>query len=285
MSYYSMVERVAGHHNMAATRVHNYAETIAKLAEADLRRDGRLSSQTEILLGVLDVTRIVCAGSFAAGCPTRFATTEPEGPLGAVVRVPAATPAVFSRSLIALAPPLGLDKPMLWSEDYDADPPDPQVAATVEFLQRYLRATQLDPASHLASALAVRALPGGTPPSASGTWHPLVTRYEVGLQRVTMTVTSDAPGYVQLSHPWFPGNVVRLNGQPVVPLEGALGLTVVPITAGENAIEISPMLTPIRLASNAVSVVSLLLAFGMAAALGRHRARLALPSVSRASRA
>ena len=263
---------------MGATRVHNYAETIAKLAESDLRRDGRLSSQTEILVGLLNVTRIVCMGSFAAGCPADFAATESEGPLGAVVRVPAATPAVFSRSLIALAPPPGLDKPLLWSESYDLDPPDPRVTGVVGFLQRYLRATQIDPVSHLAAALAVRALPVGTPPPPGDAWHPHVTRYAVGLQRVAMTVVSDAAGYVQLSHPWFPGNVVRVNGHRVAPLQGALDLVVVPIAAGENAIEISPRLTPIRRVSNAVSVVSLLLAFAVAGALGRSRVRPAAPA-------
>jgi hypothetical protein len=100
----------------------------------------------------------------------------------------------------------------------------------------------------------------------------------VGLQRVALTVVSDAPGYVQLSHPWFPGNVVRVNGQPVAPLEGALDLIVVPIAAGENAIEISPMVTPIRVASNVLSVVSLLLAFAVAGTIGRSRAQSALPT-------
>jgi hypothetical protein len=271
ISFYSTVERVAGHHNMAATRVHNYAETIAKLAERDLHRAGRLSPETESLVGLVDVTRIVCLGSFAMGCPARFAATAPEPPLGAVVRVPDAAPAVFGRTLVALAPPPGLDKPMLWSEFYDDDPPHPQVTGIIDFLHRYLRAMRIDPATDLAAAIPVRSLPDGLPPPASDAWHPRMTAYQVGLQRVAMTVVSDAPGYVQLSHPWFPASQVRINGLPVAPLEGAIDLTVVPIAAGENAIEIGPVVTPVRAISNIVSAVSIALAFAVAGGLGLRR--------------
>jgi hypothetical protein len=143
----------------------------------------------------------------------------------------------------------------------------------VDFLQRYLLAMQLDPASHLARALPVRALPAGMRAPPSDSWHPRVTMYEVGLQRVAMTIVSDAPGYAQLSHPWFQGSEVRINGRPVVPLEGAINLIVVPIAAGDNVIEINPFVSPIRRVSDAVSVVSLLLALVVAGALGSRRAR------------
>jgi len=98
-----------------------------------------------------------------------------------------------------------------------------------------------------------------------------MTAYQVGLQRIAMTVVSDAPGYVQLSHPWFPASQVRINGLPVAPIEGAIDLTVVPIDAGENAIEIGPVVTPVRTISTIVSAVFMALAFAVAGGLGLKR--------------
>ena len=54
-------------------------------------------------------------------------------------------------------------------------------------------------------------------------------------------------------------------------LEGAIDLMVLPIAAGENAIEISPVVTPIRTISNIVSAISLVLTFAIAIGLGLRR--------------
>ena len=271
ISYYSTVQRVAGHHNMAAARVHNYAETIVKLAERELRSDGRLSPETESLVGLLNVTRIVCLGSFSSGCPAHIAATEAEPPLGAVLHIADATPAVFSQTLIALAPPPGSDKPMLWIDNYDDEAFASQIAGITDFLDRYRDTMQIHPGSNSAAAIAVRQLPPEPLPSVSGAWHPRMTSYAVDLQSVTMTVSSDAPGYVQLAHPWFPASEVRINGRVVATLEGAIDFMVVPIAAGENRIEIGPIVTPIRRISNIMSAVSLALTFVIAISLRFRR--------------
>jgi hypothetical protein len=121
----------------------------------------------------------------------------------------------------------------------------------------------------VAAALPVRQLAAGSPdvPS-SADWQPRVTHYEFGLERVAIDIASNAPGYAQLAHPWYPASEVRINGQRVVPLEGSLGLIVVPLTTGDNKIEIHPIVTPIRLASAIVSAVALVLALGFAGILG-----------------
>ena len=274
ISYYSTVARVAGVHNMAATRVHNYAETIAKLAEADLRHDGRLGAETEALVGQLDAARLVCFGPSGVGCPASFLDTEQEPPLGALIRIPDAAPAIFSRSLRELAPPHGLDKPMLWDEQFDG--PDPQIERIIAFLHRYMQITGLDAHAPYASALAVRQLPlasAAARPAGNSAWHAEVTRYAVDLQRVRMTIATDGPGYAQLAHPWYPASEVLINGNRVQPIEGALDLMVVPLEAGENVIEIRPVATPIRTLSMVASGVALAIAFIVAGVLNRRSSR------------
>src|SRR5262249_39566170 len=78
LSYYTTIPRVAGYHNLAATHVHNFAETIVKMAERDLRNDGHLLPNTEILVAILNASRVVCTGFVVNGCPKSFSTATPE---------------------------------------------------------------------------------------------------------------------------------------------------------------------------------------------------------------
>lgn len=268
VSYYSTVARVGGVHNMAATRVHNYIATIAKLAEADLRQQGRLSTETETLVGLLNASRIVCFEPATTGCPARFVGAEQEAPLGAVIHIRDATPAIFSQTLQEMAPPLGLDKPMLWDRQFEG--PDPQVAAIQAFLERYVEAAAIDMHSHYSIALPVRHFPRTSKslsPVGNSTWHARMTSYDVGLQRVSATIESSGPGYAQLAHPWYPATEVRINGRRVQPIEGALDFMVLPIETGVNVIEIRPEVTSIRIISAMVSGLALVVAFIVAAML------------------
>ncbi len=266
LSAYAMAQRVAGHHNMAATRVHNYAETIVEMAAQDLRRDGRVGASALALLRLLNVTRIICFTPSSAGCPDRFVQASEEGPLGRVIHIADASPVLFSRRLVALAPRAGLDKPMLWAEAFKGSPPA-QVAGIEDFLNRYLSDAGIDWASRLAAALPVRDIAAeGSPPAAGGAWRATLDRYQVSLQDVKMRVTASGRGYAQLSHPWYPGNQVRINGVVAAPLRGALNLIVVPIEAGVSDIDISPVTTPVRYYSAIISVAMLVVA-GLCAAL------------------
>jgi 6-pyruvoyl-tetrahydropterin synthase related domain len=275
ISYESMVQRIAGHHNMAATLVHNYAETAVKMAEADLRRDGTLSPQSAGLLALFNVGRIFCANSVSSGCPERFVPSVVEGPLGAVVRVPAATPVLYSRRLTAMPARPSLDKPMLWTEDFTAG--DPRVAQLSAYLRLYLDEAQPDWTTREASSLPVLEIPQRQPDTVtSASWHARLEDYAVSLGKVTAVVTVDGPGYVQLSHPWFPSNVVRVNGVVVTPIESALHLVVVPLMAGSNSIEITPSVTSIRVLSAGVSAAAaaailLIAAVGMLFRMGGRR--------------
>jgi hypothetical protein len=277
LSAYAMVQRVAGHHNMAATLVHNYAETIVELAAQDLRRDGRVDAPTLALLRLLNVSRIICISPVAMGCPDGFVQARAEGPLGRVIPIADASPAIFSRRLVALAPPAQLDKPMLWPGDFEGGAPAPQVSATEDFLNRYLRDADIAWASHLAAALPVRAVPPESPATAeNGPWQAALSGYSVSLQTVSLRVTASGNGYAQLSHPWYPGTEVRLNAKVIAPLQGALDLMVVPLQPGINDIEIGPVSTPVRRYSALASAASLIiacLAAALLAGIARRRKR------------
>ncbi len=276
ISAYAMVQRVAGHHNMAATRVHNYAETIVEMGARDLRRDGRLGMPTLSLLRLLNVTRIICFSPVAAGCPDRFVQVSEDGPLGRVVRIAGASPAIFSQRLVTLTPPPGLDKPMLWAEDFIGNPPAPLVSVIEGFLNTYLRDAGIVSTSSFASALPVRDISAArSAPAGSDPWQAAVSRYSVVLQKVEMQIMASGPGYAQLSHPWYPANEVRINGKPVAPFRGAFDLLVVPIQAGTNDIEIRPVTTPVRHYSAIASAAMLIIAcvFTALIAFGERRGR------------
>jgi hypothetical protein len=277
LSYYTTIPRVAGYHNLAATHVHNFAETIVKMAERDLRSDGHISPSTEILVGILNASRIVCFGFVANGCPKSFIAATAEGPLGDVVHIPNAAPVLFSQDLALLVPSTGLEKPLLWNEDYYIPSADPTVTGVEAFLRRYLKAAEIDPATHTASALPVRALPSPLPfaTPAGGPSKRLVTRYSVSLERVALRIESDTPGYVQLSHPWYPDTQVLVDGKKIVPLRGALDLIVLALHPGTNDIEIRPSPTPLRLGLAGLSCLALFVTLALAYGMHRRRGRCA----------
>lgn len=68
LSYYSTVQRIAGNHNMAATRMHNFLAVTAKQAQSDLQASGVLSPETERLLALFNVGRVICNTALANGC-------------------------------------------------------------------------------------------------------------------------------------------------------------------------------------------------------------------------
>jgi len=276
LSAYAMVQRVSGHHNMAATPIHNYAETIIQMAAQDLRRDGRVGAVTLPLLRLLNVTRIICFSPSAAGCPDRFIEANEEGPLGRVVHIAGASPAIFSRRLVSLEPPPGLDKPMLWVADFESNPPASQVSRIEDFLNNYLREAGIVSTSSFASALPVRAVPAaGSASAESDTLQAAVSRNSVSLQNVEMQIMASGRGYAQLSYPWYPANEILVNEKPVAPLRGALDFLVVPIQAGTNDIIMRPITTPIRHYSAIASAVMLIVAcfFSALIAFGERRGR------------
>jgi hypothetical protein len=260
MSVAATVQRIAGNHNMAATPLHNYVETAAKLAERDLRERGRLSATSETLMAILHVSRIVCFGPVVNGCPEQFAGATIDGPLGAVLPVPESTPVLFARRLSSLMPPVGLDKPMLWDPDFATGAWDPRAKAVEVFLHQYLQAADIDLRTGTAATLPVRIPAPELPrePMEPGLWSAKLQRYSVSLQRVDLIIEATGDGYAQLSHPWYPANRVLVNGARIQPLQGAFDFIVLPIHAGTNAIQLQGRVTPALMASAWISKAGLM---------------------------
>jgi len=279
VSAYATVQRVSGAHNMAATRVHNFAVTIIMAAAQELDKTGRIGERNLALLRLLNVSRIVCFSSTAAGCPKRFAEAVEEGPLGRVVPVSGHSPVIFSRHLVDLPPPAELEKPMIWSEQFTSDPPSSQIGGIEAFLDRYLRIAQIAPNGRSAAVLPVHGAGLDLTPDADGPdWHTMLNGYKVDLETVRIRVDATGLGYAQLSHPWYSGNRVFVNGAAIAPLRSAVNLLVVPLNSGANEIEIRPVLTPVRFYSAVASAVMLGFAVIIAIGLAVLESRRVLPA-------
>ena len=266
ISYYSTVQRVAGNHNMAATRVHNFLLAAANLVETDLRSAGALSPRTRTLLRLFNVGEVICSSSVANGCPAGVDGTSLNPVLGRYIPVDGA-PALFSRRLVSLDLGPGLQKPMFWPDDF-APTSDRRrrVDAVDAALDRFLAAEQPDSSGNQAAAIPITGQVAPREAASAGTWHPVIEDYTVSLDRVRLQVETDGAGYAQLAHPWFPSTVVTINGQEVQPIRGTIDLIVVPLQPGVSVIELHDGTTAARSLSTWGSLLGLV-AIGVFAAL------------------
>jgi len=255
VSYDATVQRLAGNHNMAATRVHNFLAVAIKQAEAELQASGRLSAETRAALGLFNVGRIICNTPIANGCPETFEATASDPVLGRYVPI-AGAPAVFSPGLVTQALADGLDKPMLWDNHFGNSTYAERITSIEGALAGFVAAEAPDLATRTAKAIAVREAGEAAPAETAGPFS--VTDYQVGLQSVRLALTSAAAGYVQLAHPWFPSTVVTLNGAAVAPMRGTIGLIVLKVPAGDSVITLREGGTWARRASLLVSLAGLL---------------------------
>ena len=256
-SYYANIQRIAGNHNMAATRAHNYLLTTAQQVEADLLATGELAPETKALLALFNVGHVICNSPVANGCPGIVKRAVADPVLGRHLAFPA-SPALFSQRLVQMPGLPELEKPMLWPWEYQDEARKPHVTALRAALRRVVEAEQVTPGSPTAAAIMVQdvpptmAGPAGGPPA-----RVQFRNHAVTLDRVGLEVEADAPGWVQMAHPWFPSTIVTVNGQQVTPLRGTLDLMVVPVPAGISTIGLQDGPTPVRRASVWVSLACL----------------------------
>jgi hypothetical protein len=270
ISFYATVQRIAGNHNMAATRAHNFLANTAKLVESDLRDTAGLKPGTVALLGLFNVARVICSSNVANGCPASIRDSVEDAVLGRFIPVPA-SPVIFSRRLLVQAVWPNLEKPMLWREDYLAPGALPRIAAIDEALHEFLAIEGIDITTNTARAIAIQGSIPAVATEDATAWRPEIRGYSVTLDRVRLEVEANAPGYVQLAHPWFPSTRVTVNGSTVQPLRGAIELLVVPIGAGVSVIELQDGWTGIRRLSAAMSllgIIAILITAGLAYSRG-----------------
>jgi hypothetical protein len=97
-----------------------------------------------------------------------------------------------------------------------------------------------------------------------------ITRYEVGLRKVTIGCRTPAPGYLRAAFSWYPSLRVTVDGEPVTPLRSLLGAIVIPAQAGEHTIVLAPA-TPWRIRSLLSALAGCLLITASAILVRRHR--------------
>ena len=277
MSYAALVQRLAGDHNMAATRVHNFAMALIKAMEADLRSGSAIGPTTSRLLAVFNVGVVVCTTPVANGCPDRFAGSVRDPVLGATLPVAQASPVLFSQALIRSAGSPSLEKPMIWTDEGDyTKPRTDRIWQAWQVLVDWLAVEAPDLGTRSARVLAVKDLPEGfAAPPPDQAWHPVLQAYTVGVDDMILTVSSDRPGFAQIAHPWFPTTIVTVNGQAVRPLRGATDFVVVGIDHGESVIRLRSGFSVVEKASGIVSMTGLLCiaAYGGLLARVTRRAR------------
>jgi hypothetical protein len=244
--FFHAVPGLHGPHNSGATIAHNYLGAIGARAASDLNRDGRLSPGSETLLRWLDVHRIIGVGRLAMGLPNRVADATVEGPLGRTLVLRDAAPVRAAGRLVERDPDPGLDRPMIWLEDVEAR--SDQVQALDRFLDKVLEVGDAIPVrGPVSGGLAA----GGPPPRVS------IIDYKLAWNRTHLLLDSDAAGFIQLAHAWYPWLSVRVNGTSATPLQGSFDLLVLPIAAGRSDIEVSLGLTPVRKACMAVALAAM----------------------------
>lgn len=265
LSYAATVQRIAGNHNMAATRLHNILVVGAKQAQTELQATGTLSPASRALLAMLNVGRIICNTATANGCPASIRDATAQDPvLGRYVPLPA-TPAVFSRHLVTQVLPPGLDKPMLWPDSFAPRYADNRILQVAAAIGRFLDAEGFDAATRTAGAIPVQDAGPATPEHAGAPSPPEIMDHTVTLEWVRLRLRLEQPGFVQVAYPFLPSTVATVNGAAVRPVHGTLGLMVLPMQAGTTTIELHEGWTLIRRASVLASLAGLLAILGMTA--------------------
>jgi hypothetical protein len=73
-----------------------------------------------------------------------------------------------------------------------------------------------------------------------------VRSHRVWEQRVEIDLTVSERAFVRLAYAYFPSLCVRVNGVEVEPMQSTGGFLVLPLSAGENRIEIEARLSDLR---------------------------------------
>jgi hypothetical protein len=224
-----------GGYTQLAGPAERFGELAGAMAESDLDHDGTLRPDTIALLCDLRVGRIVAVNRAQMGLPPAQSAID-EGLLGRVIVPPCGPPVLF-------APGLGETRDIgeLVAPPETETPTDPGSLDQSRTLLASIDARmQVDRKFGVARQFLVHN--PGQPARITGTaLDPITVRhYSVGSDRVSLTVSSDAPGFVRLSHAWFSRLAVTVNGHVSATMADVMGFIVVPVAAGDSAIEISP---------------------------------------------
>ncbi|MBR0670148.1 hypothetical protein [Neoroseomonas soli] len=263
-------ESVGGGHVEMATPAWIHGDLAGLLVEEDLRAHGALRAETQDLLCLLRVGRIIATEPSSMGLPTLVRDTEAEGPLGRVLVPRCAFSVVFAREL-APAPMAPMDARVGYGDDTHSA----RMPAYRRFVPALLSGMALDRESGTAFRILVPGLqePRRVGDAAASAGGVVVRRYDVSGARVRIDAEAAGAGFLRLSHAWHPRLIVSVNGSGVEALRDVTGMLVIPVGAGALHIEVTPGPDKARILGEAVSVATLavLLMIFVGAGLRRRR--------------
>jgi hypothetical protein len=256
--HYARVQMLHGPHKPDATKAHNGIAAALDLVGDDLGAHDVLSPQSLLVLGMLNVGWVVGVDGPRMGLSSRFAGTTPDPVLGSYWRIPDATPVLASGRLEQAERPASFGGSPLWNGALS----QPAGRAAEADFSALLARMDVDLARRQASAFLVPALPQGSAWPAEGPAPDIqLTGYRVDPGRVRLTIAADRAGFLRLAHPIYPAEAITRNGEPVAAIGDVFSFIVLPIEAGQNAIEVSAhpsLLRRVCLAITAATVVGLL---------------------------
>lgn len=232
---YARVQMLYGPHKMEATKGHNAMVAVLQLAQNDLNQSASLSADTAGLLATYNVGWIVGHQKTRMGLPRIVPGTVPEDVIGAHLRIANATPFLVSGRLQQAPMPPDFGGPPFWQNDFRAKTPralGAETAARSEFTAMHVDLPNRQAAQFLLPALPGWQFSSATPP------HAKLIDYRVSPGRVKLVIDADGPGYLRLSHPFYPALHVTENGRSVQAAPDVFSMMVVPLSAGQTDVEI-----------------------------------------------
>jgi hypothetical protein len=151
--------------------------------------------------------------------------------------------------------------PPFWQNDFRAKTPralGAETAARSEFTAMHVDLPNRQAAQFLLPALPGWQFSSATPP------HAKLIDYRVSPGRVKLVIDSDGPGYLRLSHPFYPALHVTENGKNVQAAPDVFSMMVVPLSAGQTDIEIFARPSTLRIVGFWITLICV---FGLLGAL------------------
>lgn len=245
-------ELVGAGHAELATPAWIFGDIAESLVKEELNRDGRLSENTNALLCLLRVGRIVIDDRTHMGVPDSIPAVE-EGPLGRIVKTRCGYQVVFAPRLAVMNGPR-VDPIMLYDSNHSAH----LLPAFWDFFDRYRALMQLDPTDGVAAAIPVAGeFPSAGAPVSDVPPGITIESYAVSTAEVAVNVSVNRPGFVRLSHAAHRSLRTYRNDVAVDTYEDPMGFIVVKVSAGENRLKIIPDTLPIQRVANMISGVTL----------------------------
>jgi len=233
-----------GPHKLDATKAHNAMVAALSLAATDLRRDGRLSDATEMLLEQYNVGWLVGFEGGKPGLPVSIGAPLDDAVLGRYVKLSHATPILACMRVEQHERPATFDAPPFWDSSFTGVPMAADASAARVQDLALIAAMGIDLGQRVCNTVLMPVVSQGQAWAIRPSATPKVTlqSYRVGAGRVALRVASDLPAFLRIAHPMFPGVRITRNGVPADAAADVFSLIVLPIEAGETeiAIEVQP---------------------------------------------